>query len=217
MKSQIQNLFRAHANTEAALWSAKYMKNQFAFYGVIHPTRRKILKEIFVQSKKLPMDELLGLIFELSKGEYREEFYTAIDLITQNVKRFSYEEFQKLYPLIELNPWWDSVDSLQKPFSMWIKNNPDKLEEITNFWNEKDLFWYKRIAMIIQLHWKLDTKTEILKSLILANKHIDEFFIQKAIGWSLRDYGKHNPQWVREFLNEYEFSKLATREASKYL
>lgn len=42
-----------------------------------------------------------------------------------------------------------------------------------------------------------------------------EFFINKAIGWSLRDYSKTNPDWVRAFLKStvpkwqaYPFVKL---------
>ncbi|EMP71905.1 DNA alkylation repair protein [Streptococcus sobrinus DSM 20742 = ATCC 33478] len=47
----------------------------------------------------------------------------------------------------------------------------------------------------------------------------DEFFINKAIGWSLRDYSKTNPDWVRDFIwqHEEQMAKLSIREASKYL
>ncbi|MCG4944403.1 DNA alkylation repair protein [Enterocloster bolteae] len=46
-----------------------------------------------------------------------------------------------------------------------------------------------------------------------------EFFINKAIGWSLRDYSRINPDWVREFVEEHKdrMDKLSIREASKYL
>ncbi|MDN6577917.1 MAG: DNA alkylation repair protein, partial [Lactiplantibacillus plantarum] len=30
---------------------------------------------------------------------------------------------------------------------------------------------------------------------MLTNRGDDDFFIQKAIGWALRDYGKVNPEW----------------------
>ncbi|MFA1804827.1 DNA alkylation repair protein [Lactiplantibacillus plantarum] len=33
-----------------------------------------------------------------------------------------------------------------------------------------------------------------LQTAILTNRGDDDFFIQKAIGWALRDYGKVNPE-----------------------
>lgn len=46
-----------------------------------------------------------------------------------------------------------------------------------------------------------------------------EFFINKAIGWSLRDYSKTDPEWVRGFIRTYgeKMDKLSVREGSKYL
>ncbi|MBS0940628.1 DNA alkylation repair protein [Lactiplantibacillus plantarum] len=31
--------------------------------------------------------------------------------------------------------------------------------------------------------------------MILTNRDDDDSFIQKAIGWASRDYGKVNPEW----------------------
>ena len=46
-----------------------------------------------------------------------------------------------------------------------------------------------------------------------------EFFINKAIGWSLRDYSKTNTKWVRDFIKRHKNSmnNLSIREASKYI
>ena len=46
-----------------------------------------------------------------------------------------------------------------------------------------------------------------------------EFFIQKAIGWSLREYSKTEPEIVKEFIriNTPQMSNLAIREGSKYI
>ena len=44
-------------------------------------------------------------------------------------------------------------------------------------------------------------------------------YIDKAIGWSLRDYSRTNPTWVRNFIDNHKdrLSKLSMKEASKYL
>ena len=45
------------------------------------------------------------------------------------------------------------------------------------------------------------------------------FFINKAIGWALRDYSKTNPKWVRDFIekNKDKMAKLSIKEGSKYI
>lgn len=217
MVKKIKELLIKHADLETALWNYNYMRQQFKFYGVGHLIRNEILKSIFKESKTITTKTLISIIFELAHGEYREELYTAIDLIIHNYQKFSYEEIKELSRLIEISPWWDSVDKIQKPFSLWMRMHPELLEKTVLYWNNKELFWYKRIAIIMQLRWKGNTNTNLLSHVILDNKNYDEFFVQKAIGWILREYSKTNPDWVYNFININSLSKLATKEASKYL
>ena len=60
---------------------------------------------------------------------------------------------------------------------------------------------------------------ELLEKIIVNNFGSNEFFINKAIGWSLRDYSKTNPKWVKEFVGKYKdkMDKLSIKEASKYI
>lgn len=67
--------------------------------------------------------------------------------------------------------------------------------------------------------WKERTNTELLEKILVNNFGSSEFFINKAIGWSLRDYSKTNQDWVRNFVETHKdkMDKLSIREASKYL
>jgi 3-methyladenine DNA glycosylase AlkD len=86
-------------------------------------------------------------------------------------------------------------------------------------WSMSDNLWLRRVAINYQRKLKEKTNTELLEKIICNNLGTKEFFINKAIGWSLREYSKVNPDWVREFLRKYEskLAKLSIREASKYL
>jgi 3-methyladenine DNA glycosylase AlkD len=57
----------------------------------------------------------------------------------------------------------------------------------------------------------------LLKSLIVQYQGNSEFFIQKAIGWSLRQHSKFHPDPVRQFVDKVGLEGLAKREAIKYL
>lgn len=86
-------------------------------------------------------------------------------------------------------------------------------------WSTDEDFWIRRIAIDHQLCRKDKTNTQLLKEILVNNFGSSEFFINKAIGWSLRDYSKTNPEWVKNFVETYhdKMDKLSIREASKYL
>ena len=58
-----------------------------------------------------------------------------------------------------------------------------------------------------------------MEKILINNLNQKEFFINKAIGWALRDYSKTNPEWVRTFIenNKEKMSKLSIKEGSKYI
>jgi 3-methyladenine DNA glycosylase AlkD len=56
-----------------------------------------------------------------------------------------------------------------------------------------------------------------LEKAIISNSLTREFFVDKAIGWALREYSKTDKEWVKKFIDSNELSRLSVREASKYL
>ena len=60
---------------------------------------------------------------------------------------------------------------------------------------------------------------DILEKIIVANLGSNEFFINKAIGWSLRDYRNVKPEGLVQLIEKYGNRKksLSIKEASKYL
>jgi 3-methyladenine DNA glycosylase AlkD len=67
------------------------------------------------------------------------------------------------------------------------------------------------------LNYKENTNFELLKSECEKHKHSTEFFIQKAIGWALRDYSRFNPNGIREYVNATNLKPLSKREALRLL
>ncbi|KAF1300907.1 DNA alkylation repair protein [Enterococcus sp. JM9B] len=204
-------------NEENAIAMAQYMKNRFPFAGVPKPQRAFLQKSLLTASKNWSVEDVLVEITTYYQKEKREYQYLAIDLAQKNVRRFSFEELEKLLVLTAQKEWWDSIDSWRKFFGTWILQHPEKLEAVFLLFDQQPDFWLRRIAITLQLQFKEKTDRELLKKAIEYDMNTEEFFIQKAIGWALREYSKTNPEWVRQVLLNQHFSKLATREASKYL
>lgn len=196
---------------------AAYMKNRFAFLGLKAPQRQAACKSVLNASKQMPTEELMELIGAYYNLREREYQYLAIDLAIANVKRFGKSQTVALAEYVSQKAWWDSVDAWRKFFGLRIKYFPDELQEMYHHFHSSEDFWMRRVAINLQLMQKDETDLVLLTKAILKDRETDEFFIQKAIGWSLRQYSKTNPQWVRQFLEDYQLSPLAVREATKHL
>jgi 3-methyladenine DNA glycosylase AlkD len=93
------------------------------------------------------------------------------------------------------------------------------VDELMLKWSVDEDFWVRRVAIDHQLGRKEKTNTDLLEKILTNNFGSKEFFINKAIGWALRDYSKTNPDWVRYFIGKYKnkMDKLSIREGSKYI
>ncbi len=77
----------------------------------------------------------------------------------------------------------------------------------------------RRTSVICQLRHQADTDTDLLRFAIEANVDDTSFWLRKAIGWSLREYAKTDPDWVRAEVDRLgpRLSGLSRREALKHL
>jgi 3-methyladenine DNA glycosylase AlkD len=84
---------------------------------------------------------------------------------------------------------------------------------------DHDNMWVRRIALLHQLGWRDKTDSQRLFDYALKLGNEKEFFIQKAIGWALRNYARHAPNAVQEFIgqNKSRLAPLSVREAGKHL
>lgn len=214
--------------TEDAQAMSAYLKNQFPFIGLKSAARRTITKPYFKEAKQEarikykedPEAILIDWAFVnlCWQQEEREFQYIAADYIQAMQPYLKKEDINHLKKLITTKSWWDSVDALVKRVGYLAKQYPE-LKAILLEWSESDNIWLKRTSIISQLNMKEETDTDLLKQAIINNLGSREFFVNKAIGWALRDYAKTNEEWVREFLLTYEpaLSPLSLREATKHI
>lgn len=207
-----QNLYK-QADLEYAKKANAYLLNQFKLMGVYTPKRKEAVKDIL--KINFSKEELTQLVNVLYYKEYRDFKYIAISLIRKNIKLFNTNDLLWIKNLILFEPWWETVDSFAPIIGLLVKNN----QEIMNDWITDENFWIRRIAIIHQLGWKLETNKELLCRYALQQSSEKEFFIRKAIGWAFRDYARCNPNFVNDFMkqNKNKFSNLTFKEATKHI
>lgn len=211
------NSIKTYENLNKSEKMSAYMRGKFEFLGINAPLRYALEKEYFKElktSRKIDWD----FVEILWKEEQREFQYIATDYLNNMKNYLKYEDLDKLYKLIKSKSWWDSVDNFPRLISKIVdidKNTNTAMGK----WSRDGNLWIRRVSIIYQLHRKDKTNEEFLKRNILNNLNGNEFFINKAIGWALRDYSKYNSAFVREFIDENRenLSTLSIKEASKYL
>lgn len=208
----------AHRNPSKAVNMAAYLKNKFTCYGIKAPVRNEIQKAWFKKVKEAKVDHW-DVIYNLWDLDAREYQYIAVDY-TKKIPRkdITIDDYKSLEELITTKSWWETVDGLATNYAgRYFQKYPEQIGPIITRWRNSDNFWLNRTCLLFQLKYKDNVDFELLKDLIVQYKEVDEFFIQKAIGWSLRQYSKFNPNDVRAFIDEIGLEGLARREASKYI
>ena len=207
---------KAVANSDDAVAMKAYMKNKFEFLGVKTPARRKLAKTFFKQQTDSVID--WNFINEAWNNPYRELQYVALDYLEIRKKLLAPSDLPRLKKLAQTKSWWDTVDFLDRLVGSIITRFPETKEIILSWSCDEDI-WLRRLAIDHQLLRKEETDTELLEKILINNLGQTEFFINKAIGWALRDYSKTNPNWVRDFIERHqaEMAALSIREGSKYI
>lgn len=213
----IKEEFEKNRDEENAVKMAAYMRNLFPFYGLATPKRKAVYKDFLKdEKKKRVVDwELLDKCYE---DEYREFQYFVMDYLVAMQKFLTYDDVPRIKKYIKSKQWWDTIDGFDRIVGN-IAFIDDRINDLMLEWSKDEDFWIRRIAIDHQLCRKDKTNAELLEKILINNFGSSEFFINKAIGWSLRDYSKTNPQWVRDFveIHKKEMDKLSVKEASKYL
>lgn len=214
----LSQLFSDNADESLGSKMSKYMKNLFPFIGIQSPLRVELTNKALKEAPIKSLTELLDTVKLCFNLEEREWQYTGIFLLAKHKKLWMNTNMNHFFEeLILTKSWWDSVDVLSSNcIGFYFKKNPEAKDKILDYWFYNDNMWLNRVVIIHQLSYKDDVDTELLRKCAIHYSQSKEFFIQKAIGWSLRQYAKYNPEWVISLVNTVELKPLSKREALKH-
>ncbi|WP_430785693.1 DNA alkylation repair protein [Virgibacillus flavescens] len=211
-------LFEAKRNKEQAEPMMKYMKGHFPFLGIKTPERKQLLNYFYKNNEilKEPFNEdYVGALWGKNEREYQ---YAALDYIGRSLIKLEKDHLLLLEKLIITKSWWDTIDGIAPNSVAKIAGEfPEVIPETIDGWAYSDDMWLNRTSILFQLKFKEKTNELLLYKYIKQNAESKDFFIQKAIGWALREYAKTNPASVKHFIENNTLAKLSVREGSKHL
>ena len=214
-QEELIKVFSEHANEDNALAMSAYMKHKFTFFGIKSQERKALLKQVESRHKEALVFNCREVVLALFQQPQRELHYCAQEILTKYLKKkYLIEDIDLIKKLLTTQSWWDSVDHISKwILGFYLKQYPSEINHTINEFSNSDNMWLVRSTILYQLGYKKETNEAILFQQCLNHKTSNEFFIQKAIGWALREYAKVNPEAVLNFVKRANLKPLSTREA----
>lgn len=216
----VEEEFSRRTNAKRAAASKAYVRDLFDYYGLTTPERRD-LQQTFHETVALPPFEYVPEITKLLWNKPQRELqYFAMELYEKYKKQFTKKDVPVFEYMIRNKSWWETVDFISpKLIAALHLKHPELQEENCKRWMKSNHMWLMRAAIIHQNLYKTKTNEKLLFSLISDCMDHEDFFIRKAIGWSLRQYARTNPAAVKKFVkaNEKALSELSKKEATKHL
>ncbi len=165
--SEIRRRFEENEDRENAVKMAKYMRNQFAFYGIPTPKRKKLYRDILKDEKKRKTVDW-DFLDQCYEDEHREFQYLVSDYLIALSSVLTYEDIPKIRKYIKEKQWWDTIDFLDQVIGD-IGLRDARVEGLMLEWSEDEDFWVRRIAIDHQLLRKEKTNTALLEQIIVNN------------------------------------------------
>jgi 3-methyladenine DNA glycosylase AlkD len=221
LADRIRAELRAAADPERAAGNEAYMKvaarGALPYLGVRRPDVRRMARTA-AGELRTDDDAMIAVVRRLwDDAEYAEERYAAQDLLGL---RWAYGRLDLLdlhRHMALTGAWWDHVDEVAHRIGDLVASHPEEMGPVLRAWSRDSSMWLRRLAIIGQLGHRDSVDRQLLTEVIEPNVADPEFFVRKAIGWALREVARHDPDWVRAFVESHALSPLSRREALKHV
>ncbi|MFR0354032.1 DNA alkylation repair protein [Streptomyces sediminimaris] len=207
----------AAADPERAGPMRAYMKDVAPFLGLASPVRRALSRTVLAGLPRPAESDCTAIALRCWRLPEREYHYFAVDYLRRHARVCSSGFLPVARHLVTTVSWWDTVDALAAHVVGTLVAADPALTAQMDAWIADEDLWVVRTALLHQLRYKERTDSARLFAYCLRQSGHPDFFVRKAIGWSLREYARTDPEAVRAFLarERGRFSPLSVREALK--
>lgn len=210
-----------NSKKERAEKEKAYLKSPYKFFGVPVPFIDKMAREFKKLNNKAEPEYIFELTRRLWGSEYHQEKTLAIKMFGYYPEHISVDIMPILEAMLEQSTGWDHVDQISIHLVGSILEKDKRAYNYLTKWSVSDNFWMRRASLISQIllfrYGKGDHKLffKFAENMITEK----EFFVRKAIGWTLREMSKANPDKAFNFLMKVrdKASRIILREGSKRL
>lgn len=215
MESFLQELQKLR-NESRAERDKRYHKSAREHWGVSVPECAQLARAL---TQGFDEKKLFLLAHSLWETDLFDAMVCAAKILMLSRIKLSELLWATILQFLKKVDGWALEDHLANVAGKCILANESLLNQIEE-WTKHPNFWMRRAALVYTLPFAKPGKNpERMLGWAASYASDPEWFIQKAIGWWLRDLGKHNPERVLLFLNTHgdKLKAVAKKEATRKL
>ena len=193
---------------------AKYMGTSHKIIGVGTLTQQQLAKTIY--DLNINEQDLLGIMdLAFKKSNIYEVKNAALLLAEYNFKKTDKKQLYKtMLPWVNYVDNWGHSDTLSKLYTRFLEMDDHQKPFLNQLqkWNKNTNLWLRRQSMVSLLYYArtknqhLPFKTII--SLVSTQLHAQEYYVQKGLGWTLRETYNVYPVLTYKFVLN-NFSRIS--------
>jgi 3-methyladenine DNA glycosylase AlkD len=219
--TQIVAELRAAGDSKRAAQEKRYLKSELAHYGTSLPAIRKVVTAFARRRPGFARTDVVMLVEGLWAESVHERRMAAVELLDAYRARLDPADIRLVERLISESRTWALVDPLAATVAGGLVERFPELATTLDGWATDENFWLRRSALLALLRPLRRGGGDFARFARYADAMLDEreFYIQKAIGWVLRETAKKQAHLVVEWLRPRatRVSGVTVREAVKYL
>lgn len=183
----------------------KYIGTQYDVIGLSVPQQLKAYKSGYSFSS-LPLEKQLAIWNNVWKeSDVFDVLSQCLDFLGENHKRFDAEALWKIVKhWVKKIDNWANSDDLSSVYAYLMEREPELVYEQLLKWNSSKNPWERRASLVTMLLYCRRKKTAlpVEKVIRLIEPRLDDenYFVQKGVGWALRDTGVVYPKQIHDFL-----------------
>jgi 3-methyladenine DNA glycosylase AlkD len=185
-----------------------YIGTQYEVIGLSVPMQRSILKTGYTFSTLTLQDQLPVWDAIWKNADVYEVLSQCIYFVERNLLKLDANELWEVVRLwVKKIDNWAHSDGLSDIYAHLMEKMPEKIYGQYKLWNKSENPWERRQSLVGMLLYSKKRKT-----LLPAAKLLDmvgpliadkDYFVQKGLGWALREIGNIYPEETMAFLNKH--------------
>jgi 3-methyladenine DNA glycosylase AlkD len=217
------------ADPDRAAWDRGYLHSERVHLGVAIPNIRASARQFQRELGELSHARMLALLEHAWASDVHDLLAVAVALLERWKKQLIPEDLIWIERWLVESQTWSLVDWLAVPIlGSLVEREPDATHPVLDRWALESNFWLRRSAMLALLvplrsgGGDFDRFARYAVAMLPMTREASaeaRKFIDKTIGWILREVGRKRPELVRGFLAAHssELAGLSVREAIKSL
>jgi 3-methyladenine DNA glycosylase AlkD len=224
LKALAPTKFKGKFKPEDFLRGPDHQRSALIFFNTSMPTIKNYLARLNLLNQNLSTTEQF---FKMQNLWYESDVFDskiiALYWLDEQDLDFLMQKQKEVLKWADDIDNWAHADTFCSTLARMFEQDQKKLLPTYLKWNKSKNPWHRRCSMVGTFYYSRSRKTqpsfELAASLVFPHFRAPEYYVQKAVGWTLREmynvYPKKSVDFIRE--NNFQLSPVAWVAASEKL